>query len=208
LRRRPISRNAVGGLVEKYARLAGVKKHVTCHLWRHSCATHLVKNRANLRHVQEIMGHRSLAPPERTSAMADDPAGLKRKMRPLLLRPCEVPRFLKPIQLIDVSTAALFEENYRRLLREAGPVDRLVLMSPTTIENERDQELAAHLDQRAAFVHALAQEVRAVYVPAREALKRALKESPEVQWTLDGCHPTPAGHALLASVWLGAVGLR
>jgi integrase/recombinase XerD len=65
LRRHPISRNAVGGLVEKYARLAGVKKHVTCHLWRHSCATHLVKNRANLRHVQEIMGHRSLATTER-----------------------------------------------------------------------------------------------------------------------------------------------
>jgi integrase/recombinase XerD len=39
LRRQPISKNAVGGLVEKYARLAGVKKHVTCHLWRHSCAT-------------------------------------------------------------------------------------------------------------------------------------------------------------------------
>ena len=32
---------------------------------RHSCATHLVKNRANLRHVQEIMGHRSLATTER-----------------------------------------------------------------------------------------------------------------------------------------------
>jgi integrase/recombinase XerD len=65
LRQQPISKNAVGGLVEKYARLAGVKKHVTCHLWRHSCATHLVKNRANLRHVQEIMGHRSLATTER-----------------------------------------------------------------------------------------------------------------------------------------------
>ncbi len=51
---------------------------------------------------------------ERTSAMADDPAGLKRKMRPLLLRPCKVPRFLKPIQLIDVSSAALFERRRRR----------------------------------------------------------------------------------------------
>ena len=40
---RPMSKNALGELVEKYARLAGVKKHVTCHLWRHSCATHLVQ---------------------------------------------------------------------------------------------------------------------------------------------------------------------
>lgn len=52
---------------------------------------------------------------ERTSAMADDPAGLKRKMRPLLLQACEVPRFLKPIQLIDVSSAALFERRRRRM---------------------------------------------------------------------------------------------
>lgn len=57
---------------------------------------------------------------ERTSAMADDPAGLKRKIRPLLLRPCEVPRFLKPIQLIDVSSAALFEENYPRICQSLG----------------------------------------------------------------------------------------
>jgi integrase/recombinase XerD len=65
LRAQPICKNAVAALVGKYAKLAGVKKHVTCHLWRHSCATHLVKNRANLRHVQEIMGHRSLATTER-----------------------------------------------------------------------------------------------------------------------------------------------
>jgi integrase/recombinase XerD len=65
LRGRPIARNTLGELVSKYARRAGIKKHVTCHLWRHSCATHLLKNRANLRHVQEILGHRSLATTER-----------------------------------------------------------------------------------------------------------------------------------------------
>jgi integrase/recombinase XerD len=65
LRGRPISKNAVDALVQKYARLAKVEKHVTCHLWRHTCATHLLKNRANLRHVQEILGHRSLATTER-----------------------------------------------------------------------------------------------------------------------------------------------
>jgi integrase/recombinase XerD len=61
----PLSKNALGELVEKYARLAGVNKHVTCHIWRHSCATHLVKNKANLRHVQELLGHRDLSTTER-----------------------------------------------------------------------------------------------------------------------------------------------
>lgn len=65
LRNGSLSETAVGYLVEKYARKAHVKKRVTCHLWRHSCATHLLQNRANLRHVQEILGHRSLATTER-----------------------------------------------------------------------------------------------------------------------------------------------
>jgi integrase/recombinase XerD len=61
----PLSKNALGELVEKYARQAGLSKHVTCHIWRHSCATHLVKNKANLRHVQELLGHRDLSTTER-----------------------------------------------------------------------------------------------------------------------------------------------
>jgi integrase/recombinase XerD len=62
---RGMGKNTISYLVEKYARLAKIKKHVTCHVWRHSCATHLLKNQANLRHVQAILGHRSLSTTER-----------------------------------------------------------------------------------------------------------------------------------------------
>jgi len=65
LRGQPMARNTVSAVVEKYAARAKIKKRVTCHLWRHSCATHLLQNQANLRHVQEILGHRSLATTER-----------------------------------------------------------------------------------------------------------------------------------------------
>ncbi|MDD2711102.1 MAG: tyrosine-type recombinase/integrase [Verrucomicrobiae bacterium] len=64
-RGKPLTPTNLGQLVGRYARLAGVNKHMTCHVWRHSCATHLLKNQANLRHVQEILGHRSLATTER-----------------------------------------------------------------------------------------------------------------------------------------------
>ncbi len=64
-RGRPIARNTLGEVVVKYAALARVNKPVTCHLWRHTCATHLLQGKANLRHVQEILGHRSLATTER-----------------------------------------------------------------------------------------------------------------------------------------------
>jgi len=65
---------------------------------------------------------------ERTSSIADDPSGLKRKVRPLMLRPCRhldnFPRFLRQVQAIDVSTTALFEENYARICRELGGIVR------------------------------------------------------------------------------------
>lgn len=62
---RQIDPNTLNAIVRKYARAAKVRKHVTCHTWRHSCATHLVQNNANVRHVQEMLGHRSLSTTER-----------------------------------------------------------------------------------------------------------------------------------------------
>lgn len=57
--------HGLGNLIARYAKAAGVKKKVTPHLWRHTCATHLLQNRANLRHVQEMLGHKSPATTER-----------------------------------------------------------------------------------------------------------------------------------------------
>ncbi len=61
----PLDPHTVGTLVARHAKLAQVRKHVTCHVWRHTCATHLVQNHANLRHVQELLGHGSLTTTER-----------------------------------------------------------------------------------------------------------------------------------------------
>jgi len=38
---------------------------VTCHLWRHTVATHMLQNGANLLHVQEMLGHRKLETTQR-----------------------------------------------------------------------------------------------------------------------------------------------
>jgi integrase/recombinase XerD len=52
-------------LVHQWAAAAGVRKRVTCHTFRHSVATHLLKGRADIRHIQRLLGHASLATTER-----------------------------------------------------------------------------------------------------------------------------------------------
>lgn len=57
---RPLAAQAIAARVKVYGRLAGLGKPVTPHVWRHTCATHLVSAGANLAHVQQLLGHASL----------------------------------------------------------------------------------------------------------------------------------------------------
>jgi integrase/recombinase XerD len=52
-----LSRMGVWKIVSKYAELAGIKKEVHPHTFRHSFATHLLEGGADLRAVQEMLGH-------------------------------------------------------------------------------------------------------------------------------------------------------
>lgn len=52
--------NSVGAVVHKCVQWAGIKKPVSTHTFRHSCATHMLKNGASIRHLQEMLGHVSL----------------------------------------------------------------------------------------------------------------------------------------------------
>ena len=52
--------NGIYVTVKSCVDLAGLKKNVTTHTLRHTCATHMLKNGAPVRHLQEMLGHESL----------------------------------------------------------------------------------------------------------------------------------------------------
>ena len=102
-----------------------------------------------------------------------------------------------------------FEMFYRMLLDwslEILPNVKFILMEPFVLEfgNVTGRDWVEDVAVLARIVRKVAREYGAAFVPLQKAFHDAVKRAPQEYWLLDGVHPRPAGHQLIANAWAKA----
>ncbi len=96
-------------------------------------------------------------------------------------------------------------------VREDNPDVRIILMTPFLTEGNgsfKDTYPSAikELPKYAAAIKEVAKENGLEVVELQPIFEKAQTKAPATYWTIDGVHPTTAGHALIAEAWLRVFG--
>ena len=108
----------------------------------------------------------------------------------------------------EPTTAGEFEVSYRNLLdriKEQG-INKVILLEPFVLPVTEDRKAwREDLDPKIHVIRELAREYGAILIPLDGIFNAASVLKPSTFWTIDGVHPTNAGHALIAQEWLKTV---
>jgi site-specific recombinase XerD len=91
-----LSTQAIANVIAALRREARIERHVTPHMLRHTVATLLLRNGADIRIVQEFLGHASIATTQRyTHVSKEHLIGVLRKCHPSLTLRSERPNMIE-----------------------------------------------------------------------------------------------------------------
>lgn len=92
--------------------------------------------------------------------------------------------------------------------KERFPNVRLILLGAFILHGayvERcGSAVITEVAKRAEMMRQIAEELSAPFIPVQALMDRACELQPAAYWSVDGIHPTPAGHQLIADAWLEA----
>lgn len=109
----------------------------------------------------------------------------------------------------DGVSAEKYEKIYDMLISEvleALPDIKIMIMEPFVLKSSETEEawdvFTTEVAKRAAAAKRIAEKYGFVYVPLQEKFDEMVEKQPEPYWTMEGVHPTEAGHELITEEWL------
>lgn len=108
----------------------------------------------------------------------------------------------------DATSIEKFKATYHKLLTQTKEHNnpKIILMEPFLLPvQEMQSEWREDLDPKINAVRELAREFGAELIPLDGVFNKASTHKPLTFWTIDGVHPTEAGHALITREWLKVV---
>lgn len=99
---------------------------------------------------------------------------------------------------------------YRTLIEDTLRLTRanLILMETSVIGEDLENRPNRVLSPYNEAIRGFARNYDAILVPVNRAFRRAILSRPGFKWTLDGVHPNPYGHMLIALTWLKSLGFE
>jgi len=103
----------------------------------------------------------------------------------------------------------LYEKLYDLLIKEvknALPMIRILILEPFVLEGMCTEayygDLRREVEKRALAAKRIADKHGLEFVPLQSRFDEACKSVPATYWLVDGIHPTPAGHEVIAREWI------
>jgi lysophospholipase L1-like esterase len=108
-----------------------------------------------------------------------------------------------------------FEESYRNILestKKEFPEVIFVICEPFILPlgwvSKNTEVWQTEIKKRQSVAKKLADEFNAIFIEFQKPFEDACKKAPAEYWIWDGVHPMPAGHELMARIWIKKVGKK